>query len=112
MAVANIAAEVTTEQGPVSQKEKWEYTVEILRAHRDNKGAKEYLQNRWPDFKLAKFAPETLIPVLNSRGRDGWELVSFESVLLGDNGDVCYRDGHPGDKYSNTYLCTFKRRIS
>ena len=52
-----------------------------------------------------------MIPHLNMRGRDAWELVHMEPVVVGKNYDVCVTDGVGGATWSNIYFCAFKRRI-
>jgi hypothetical protein len=54
-----------------------------------------------------------LIPELNEIGKLGWELVSLQPVIMGENGDIQVI-GDPylgGSKWTRRYLCTFKRRV-
>lgn len=89
--------------------EQWEYWTGFLWADIATTGVKEYLKNRWPDWKPPKYAPQTMIPELNSFGEKGWELVHMEPVRIGSNYDVA-SDGELGIYYSNIYFCVFKRR--
>lgn len=59
-----------------------------------------------PTEPPTKFAPGSLMPRLNELGAKGWELVSFEPVMAGRNGDVALPSGGP---YARHYLCVFKR---
>lgn len=87
----------------------WEYLSEITYANNENGGWKEYRDKTWPGFNPPKFAPQTMIPFLNSRARDGWELVSMQPVAVGGNLDVLTHC--PNSVYTNAYFCVFKRRI-
>ena len=91
-------------------KEIWEYTSVFVHANMDNDGAKEYIKNRWPQWTgLQKYSPETIIPELDTFGRDGWELVSMEPVVVGVNHDIAFLAGAP-TRWSNIYFCAFKRK--
>jgi hypothetical protein len=90
--------------------EKWEYWSGILRANIENKGAKELIAKRWPDWKPDIYVPQAMMPQLNGFGEKGWELVSLQPVAgSGQNADILF----PGDvqRYSNVYFCVFKRKI-
>jgi len=90
--------------------EQWEYIARIFFADIKNEGAKEYLQENYPDWKNPpKYWVATLDPLLNSLGNQGWELVHMEPVPgVGSNGDVYYHGNIY--TYSNAYFCVFKRR--
>jgi hypothetical protein len=90
--------------------ERWEYLTEFVWANIETKGIKEFLRQRWPDWKNPpKFTPETMIPQLNAWGEQGWELVHMEPVAgVGRNGDVSFT-GDVGS-WSNVYFCVFKLR--
>ncbi len=92
--------------------EKWEYLAEFVWAEADLQGVREYLQQRFHDFKPAGYSPETMIPHLNSRGEAGWELVHIEPVAkVGENRDVGFASNVAGGAiWSHTYFCVFKRR--
>jgi hypothetical protein len=91
---------------------KWEYLTQFIWANIDNKGAKEYIQNTWPNWQPKKFSPETMIPELNGWGEKGWELVHMEPVAsVGGNQDVWWQGGAV-PTYSSAYFCVFKRRKS
>lgn len=95
--------------------ETWEYMTRFVRAHIDNPGAREFLKETFPNWTdPPKFAPETMMPLLNKLGAKGWELVHMEPVrAVGKNDDVLFQSG--GDiasrDWSNTYFCVFKRKI-
>jgi len=88
--------------------EKWEYLTEFTYANVGNTGWEEYRKQNWPNFRPKQFDPHTMIPSLNARGNDGWELVHMEPVPLGigNNHDLASTQGG----YSNIYFCVFKRR--
>lgn len=90
--------------------ERWEYLTEFVRANIETKGIKEFLRQRWPDWKNPpKFTPETMIPRLDARGEQGWELVHMEPVAgVGNNGDVHFTGA--AYQWSHVYFCVFKRR--
>ena len=89
--------------------QRWEYTTVVLFASTQNKGASQYLKQRWPNFNPSIYAPETLIPDLNIYGEAGWELISIQPVDQGKNGDIRV-NGDIG-MWTNKYLCAFRRRI-
>jgi hypothetical protein len=91
--------------------EKWEYLTQFMWAHVDNEGAMLHIANNWPGWKPPKYAPETMIPDLNSLGEKGWELVHMQPVgAVGKNRDVGFIAGEAMPRYSNSYFCVFKRR--
>lgn len=97
--------------------EKWEYVTVFIRAHIGTQGVKEFLQQRWPDWKkIPKFAPQAMIPELNTLGEQGWELVHMEPIpVIGTNADVGFPSGDSSSPlsnylWSNCYFCAFKRR--
>ena len=94
--------------------EQWEYLTEFLYANLEAKGAKDYIHERWPDWKPDKYAPEAMIPALNALGADGWELVHMQPVGVGRNSDIMvgYAANNMKDFWSNIYFCVFKRRKS
>jgi hypothetical protein len=52
-----------------------------------------------------------MVPELDSLGRDGWELVHMEPVIVGNNADVCIGSTEQTSvrPWTNTYFCVFKR---
>jgi hypothetical protein len=88
--------------------QRWEYRTELLEADAHNQ--REFLGQLWPDQKPGKNSPRALIPLLNERGADGWELISMQPVFAGVNADILVHEG-TGTRWSATYLCTFKRPI-
>ena len=87
--------------------QKWEYSTEFVRAHVDKTGWEKYRDDPSPDSKPPKYAPYTMIPELNERGEDGWELVHMQPVVVGKRHDV----GFPGNvnHWSHAYFCAWKR---
>ncbi len=51
--------------------QRWEYQTRFIWAHIDTKGVKEYLHQKWSNWKPHKFSPETMIPDINALGREG-----------------------------------------
>ncbi len=65
-----------------------------------------------PHEKPLPYDFRALIPQLNQRGMDGWELVTLVPVHMGINGDMRIGgDTNFDGRWTNTYLCTFKRRL-
>lgn len=92
--------------------DQWEYLTRFFWASAQDK--EHFLRQRWPDWRnVPKYAPEALIPDLNDLGKDGWELVHMEPVVVGKNYDVGvhFATGGNADVWSNIYFCAFKRRI-
>ncbi len=68
---------------------RWEYLIRFLYANASNRGAEEYFRQHWPGSEPSKYAPETMIPELNSLGDQGWEMVHMEPIgAVGKKGDV------------------------
>ena len=92
--------------------EQWEYWTGFFYAKIDERGVKEHLQQRWPNFQPSKFSPETMIPTLNAMGKEGWELIQMEPVAgVGRNADVLFKGRELANSWSNSYFCVFKRRL-
>ncbi len=84
----------------------WEYLTRFLEAQVDKDSA-EQLQQRFETKKLPRYAPEAMIPELDSLGAAGWELVHMEPVpKVGGKGDILF-GGAP--RWSSSYFCVFKR---
>ena len=97
----------------MAENEKWEYMPRFCYAHIETEGVKEFLKQRWPNWKNPPmYTPQTMIPDLNRWGEDGWELVHMEPVpSVGGKGDVGFPiGGTGGTSWSNVYFCVFKRR--
>jgi hypothetical protein len=90
--------------------ERWEYWTGFLYANVKNEGAKEFLQQRlpnWPD--PPRYAPQAMMPELDTFGEEGWELVHMQPVAgVGSKADVYFQGA--GHAWSNAYFCVFKRR--
>jgi hypothetical protein len=92
--------------------EQWEYWTTFLWANIENQGALEFVQKKFPDWKSAKFAPQTMMPQLDRFGEKVWELVHLEPVrAVGKNMDVFFSSGGEisHTDWSNVYFCVFKR---
>lgn len=89
--------------------EKWEYLSTFVSANMGSAGVKQYLKQNRPDLnKLPRFAPEAMLPELNTFGEQGWELVHMQPVPRGKKGDILFSG--EDRKWSNVYFCVFKRR--
>lgn len=89
--------------------ERWEYLTEFVWASIDNPGVSEFLQQNFAGWENPpKYIPQAMIPHLNNRGQEGWELVHMQPVSIGANHDIAVG----GYGWSNAYFCAFKRRIA
>lgn len=52
---------------------RWEHFVVALEARTEP--YEHVLRERWPEVSFPRYAPEALMPQLDERGREGWELV-------------------------------------
>lgn len=87
----------------------WEYLTLFVKA--DAKREETFL-NDLRDWKegMPRYAPEAMIPQLNSLGADGWELVHMQPVHVGTNADVLIADSGSGTRvWAHQYFCVFKR---
>jgi hypothetical protein len=84
--------------------ERWEYTTTVLAADINTDDVRATTDDLFRGRKPPKPTPETLIPLLNAFGEDGWELVSLEHIsAAGDHRGAAGRA-------TNLYLAVFKRR--
>jgi hypothetical protein len=90
--------------------DKWEYHTTFLYA--DAEKQRHFLEGKWPEQQVPKYAPEAMIPELNELGEQGWELVHMEPVGgVGKHSDVSFTRGYGTmTVWSNAYFCVFKRR--
>ena len=88
----------------------WEHLVVTLEAKVEP--YENILRARWPEVSFARYAPEALMPQLDERGREGWELVSLQPVMMGKHGDIAL-DGSQTMQgpWTYRYLCVFKRPL-
>jgi hypothetical protein len=89
----------------------WEYMPLILTADLEIGGARELIRKNWPEWiDLPAHPVQSLAPLLNRWGAEGWELVHMEPVGGANaQGQVLF----PGDHrvFSQEYFCVFKRRL-
>jgi hypothetical protein len=87
----------------------WEHLIAYLEA--DAQKQRTFLQQRWPGKQFPVSAAEALMPLLDGYGQEGWELVSMQPVIVGENGDILINDRRDGwtGRWTSTYLCAFKR---
>ena len=96
----------------MQKRRRWEYLTRFIYANASNRGAKEYFGQHWPGSEPDKYAPETMIPELNTLGEKGWEMVHMEPIgAVGKKGDVGFIAGDAMARWSNSYFCVFKREI-
>jgi len=86
--------------------QQWQYKTVFLFA--DAERVQDHL-SQFMTGKIPKYAPEALIPQLDSFGREGWELVQLQPVYVGKNADVLVHFGGVDRTWSNAYFCVFKR---
>ena len=92
------------------EMEQWNYWTGFIWANAENKDVKEFLKECWPDYSWPKYAPQAMMPELNTLGEQGWELVHMEPVVVGKNHDVGFSyGGSGGTSWTNIYFCVFKR---
>lgn len=84
--------------------ERWQYKTAVLAADISNDGAQATIGDLFPGRQPPKHTPETLMPLLNEFGEDGWELVSLEPIVMVEDHRVT-TSGR-----TNLYLAVFKRR--
>lgn len=93
----------------MAQRQQWEYLSVFVEA--ESEPVLDYLQEikTWKNG-VPRNTPESMIPRLDAYGREGWELVHMQPVVVGRNADVLAQDsgrGSPG--WTSTYFCVFKR---
>lgn len=92
--------------------EQWEYLTFF--AYADANLQRDALKQRFPaDKSFPKYTPLALIPQLDELGAEGWELISLDPVVKGDNDDICFfkwSGAASSGTWSHTYLAVLKRR--
>jgi hypothetical protein len=88
------------------ETEQWEAYITVLVADADQQA--DFLTSTWPEIAFPRYAVQALIPQLDAIGAQGWEPVSIQPVLLGENGDVLVAGRYQA--FARQYLCLFKRR--
>ena len=89
--------------------EQWEYHTAIIWAHEDNPGAREYVVRHRPGEKVGKFSPVNLVPELDRLGKQGWELVTLQPIVMTADMAIMLSDSTP--QASNVYFVAMKRRV-
>jgi len=92
-------------------KERWEYHTAIPHAEVDRPGVREYLERRRAVGELVRHTPLVLIPEPDKLGAAGWELVSIQPVLAGDNEDVFIGSRGQTGGWRNASRCALRRRV-
>jgi len=89
--------------------ERWEHMIILLEADAEKQQAA--LRQRWPSKHFTPYTPLALVPQLDTYGDLGWELISIQPVIMGHNEDIAVSpQGTAYRTWTNSYLCTFKRR--
>ena len=93
--------------------DRWQYWVDVLSANATEPEARAWLNQAFPGWKPSKYAAASIVPVLNRRGAEGWELISIQPLVVGNEGNVTQPtpDASMGHDWTSYYLCTFKRRV-
>jgi hypothetical protein len=91
-------------------RDRWEYHTAILSADVSRPGVEGFLQRR-STGALAKYTPLALLPELNEMGAAGWEMISIEPVIAGENEDIFIGSRGQSGSWVHTYLCAFRRRV-
>lgn len=90
---------------------RWEYLTIFIQA--EAKFEMDFLLS-YSDWKggVPRNTPEAMIPRLNALGEQGWELITMQPVVVGDNRDVMVSDSGGGSRnWTSTYFCVFKRAV-
>ncbi len=88
----------------MAERQQWEYLSIFVKADADP--VMDYLEERW-DWKegIPRNTPESMIPRLDFLGKEGWELVHMQPVMVRRNADVLADVAG----WTNNYFCVFKR---
>ena len=65
----------------------WEHRIVTLKAEVSQQQREDFEQHH-SGQRLPIYSPQALIPQLDTIGKEGWELVSIQPVLIGINGDL------------------------
>lgn len=92
----------------MSERTQWEYLTLFVEA--DSKREEDFLLQHW-DWKegIPPYAPQAMMPQLDSLGAQGWELVHMQPVGIGSKEDVLVFDSSGGRTWTSKYFCVFKR---
>lgn len=93
--------------------QRWQYITKIIYADINNSGSSNYFDKNWPtDDDPPKHTPESMIPLLDDFGENGWELIHMEPIpSVGKANDIGFPHGGSLTQttWSNAYFCVFKR---
>jgi hypothetical protein len=92
-------------------RQQWEYMTVFVDA--DAASVMDYLleMKTWKN-EVPRNTPESMMPRLDAYGRDGWELVHMQPVVVGRNADVLTVDSGRGSaSWTSNYFCVFKRPL-
>lgn len=91
----------------------WEYLVRAIEADKEEEPVINYVQREYVEQSWKEMPKYDLLAIeahLAALGKEGWELISFETVdRVGKNGDIglIFQNGMPA--YRRIFLCVFKR---
>lgn len=93
----------------MAERQQWEYLSVFVRA--ESEPVLDYLENNWSwKSGVPRNTPESMMPRLDAYGREGWELVHMQPVVVGNNADVMVVDNGSGRQgWTSNYFCVFKR---
>jgi len=92
----------------MAERTQWEYLTLFVEA--DAKREEDFLREHW-DWKegIPPYAPQAMMPQLDSLGAQGWELVHMQPVSVGGKEDLLITDGSGSRTWTSRYFCVFKR---
>ncbi len=95
----------------MAERIQWEYMTVFVKAEAQTE--MDYLQEHWTwKNGVPRNTPESMMPRLDGYGRDGWELVHMQPVMVGNNADVLVVDSGRGSAgWTSSYFCVFKRPV-
>ncbi len=93
----------------MAERQQWEYLTVFIKA--EAQAEMDYLEQNWTwKNGVPRNTPEAFMPRLDAYGRDGWELMHIQPVIVGSNADVLVTDSGTGRAgWTSTYFCVFKR---
>jgi hypothetical protein len=92
--------------------DKWEYFTGLVQANADRDAG--YIRERFPRYEFQRYNPIGLVPMLDELGAQGWEMISITPVVPRENDDLVIPTTATSRsiRYTNWYLCAFKRRVA
>lgn len=93
----------------MTERQVWEYMTVFVKAEAAAELA--FLEEHWTwKNGVPRNTPESMMSRMDAYGREGWELVHMQPVVVGTNADVLAVDSGRGSAgWTSTYFCVFKR---